>query len=327
MARNPFLGGAIMYDGFVMQEERKEQERCCVLEHEYISETARRHEKNTRLVIVLTLVTMVAEISAGLAFGSMALLADGWHMASHAGALGITAAAYAVARRQARNPRFTFGTGKVGTLGGYTSAVVLMVVALLMALESVNRLISPVNISFDMAILVACLGLIVNLASAYLLGHHGHGHEHGEEEHGHDLNIRAAYLHVIADALTSILAIAALLLGKYFGWVSLDPVMGLVGAAIIGKWAYGLIKESGKILLDHTGGIGMTEMVRSSVEGPGDCTIRDLHVWRMGTKDYAAIISLVSAAPRSPDDYKRRLAGVPDLAHVTVEVVRSGESA
>jgi cation diffusion facilitator family transporter len=295
---------------------------CCTLEYAEVSEAALRNERNTLWVILLTLVTMVVEITAGFVFGSMALLADGWHMAGHAGALGITAGAYALARRHARNPRFAFGTGKLGTLGGYSSAVVLLVVAVLMAWESVTRLIDPVEISFDWAIIVACIGLAVNLASAYLLGHHGHGHAHEDHDHEHDedLNVKAAYMHVLADALTSLTAIFALLTGKYFGWIWMDPIMGIVGSLVIGKWAYGLIKESGKILLDHTGGFGMRTAVRAAMEAPGDCEIDDLHVWRMGPGYFAAIVSLVAEDPKPPEEYKCRLRNLPDVAHVTVEV-------
>ena len=304
----------------------QEDKHCCILEYAEVSEAALRNERNTRWVILLTLATMVVEIGAGFAFGSMALLADGWHMAGHAGALGITAAAYALARRHAENPRFAFGTGKLGTLGGYSSAVVLMVVALLMAWESVTRLIDPVPISFNWAIIVACIGLTVNLASAYLLGHHGHSHahcDHGHEhEHEEDLNIKAAYMHVLADALTSIAAIFALLTGKYFGWVWMDPIMGLIGSAVIAKWAYGLIKDTGKILLDHTGGYGMRAGVRSAIEAPGDCEVVDLHVWRLGPGCFAAIVSVATDDPKPPEEYKERISGLPDVAHVTVEVNR-----
>lgn len=297
----------------------QDDSHCCVLEFAEIGEAALRNERNTLWVILLTLVTMVVEIVAGLIFGSMALLADGLHMTGHAGAFGITAATYALARRHADNPRFAFGTGKLGTLGGYTSAVVLMVVALLMAWESADRLVRPVEISYGAAIFVAVLGLVVNLASAYLLGHHGHGHEHGHD-HDHDLNLKAAYFHVLADALTSVAAIFALIAGRFLGWAWMDPAMGLVGALVIGRWAYGLIRESGEVLLDHTGGQGMRRAVRAAVEGPGDCEIKDLHVWRMGPGNFAAIISLFTAEPKSPDEYKKRVRDLPNLAHVTVEV-------
>lgn len=302
----------------------QDDKHCCtLLEYSEIGEAAIRNERNTRWVILLTLATMVVEIVAGFAFGSMALLADGWHMASHAGALGITAAAYALARRHAENPRFAFGTGKLGTLGGYTSAVVLMVVALLMALESVDRLMNPVEISFNSAILVACLGLAVNLASAYLLGHHGHEHGH-DHEHDKDLNIRAAYMHVLADALTSLTAIFALTTGKFFGWVWMDPLMGVAGSLVIGKWSYGLIKDTGEVLLDHTGGQGVRRAVRAAIEGPGDCEIKDLHVWRIGPGYFAAVVSLAAADPKTPEEYKKRTEGLRDLAHVTIEINEHG---
>ena len=206
-----------------------------------------KSERSTHRVIALTLIMMVVEIGAGLAFGSMALLADGWHMGTHAVALGITALAYYFARRHADNPRFTFGTGKVGELGGFASAVVLAVVAIIMAAESVQRLISPHAIRFNEAIAVAVAGLIVNVISAFMLqDRHAHDHEHGRG-HGRDHNIKAAYLHVLADALTSLLAIVALLAGKAFGWVWMDPLMGIVGAVIITRWAYGLLMDTGGI--------------------------------------------------------------------------------
>jgi len=208
-------------------------------------------ERNTMRVIILTIVMMGIEVTAGILYGSMALLADGWHMGTHATALGITAFAYFYARRHADDPRYSFGTGKVGVLGGFTSAVVLAVVAILMSVESLERLISPEAIRFNEAIVVAIIGLVVNLVSAFLLqgGHHDHGHN--EAHHHHDHNLRAAYFHVLADALTSVLAIVALFAGKIFGWNWMDPFMGIVGAIIISRWAYGLLQETSKVLLDR----------------------------------------------------------------------------
>ncbi|RPJ70129.1 MAG: cation transporter, partial [Desulfobacteraceae bacterium] len=218
--------------------------------HRFLPENA-HGERATYRVIALTLAMMVVEISAGVAFGSMALLADGWHMGTHAVALGITALAYHFARRHADNPRFSFGTGKVGELGGFASAVVLAVIALIMAVESVQRLLSPLPIRFNEAIAVAVIGLVVNLVSAFMLrDRHRHSHGAGPAHH-HDHNLKAAYLHVIADALTSLLAIVALATGKIFGWVWMDPLMGIAGAVIITRWSYGLMKDTGKVLLDR----------------------------------------------------------------------------
>jgi cation diffusion facilitator family transporter len=248
-------------------------------------------ERNTRRVILLTLSMMIIEIAAGYIFGSMALLADGWHMGTHAAALGITAFAYRYARKHAQNPNYSFGTGKVGVLGGFGSAVVLAVIALLMGVESVQRLFAPVNIRFNEAIAVAIIGLAVNLISAYLLRgrhHYDHGAGHG---HHHDHNLRAAYLHVLADALTSVLAIFALLTGKAFGWIWMDPIMGIVGALIISRWSYGLLVDTSKVLLD-----------------------RDVNA------EASAIVSVVTHYPKPPDHYKQLLAGYDEMAHVTVEV-------
>jgi cation diffusion facilitator family transporter len=242
-------------------------------------------ERNTRRVILLTLVMMIIEITAGYIFGSMALLADGWHMGTHAAALGITAFAYYYARKHSENPSYSFGTGKVGVLGGFGSAVVLAVVALLMGVESVQRLVSPVNIRFNEAIAVAVVGLAVNLISAYLLrGRHHHSHQHGS---GHDHNLRAAYLHVLADALTSLLAIVALITGKAFGWVWMDPIMGIVGALIISRWSYGLLIDTGKVLLDRDVNAEAVEEIRSIVESDSDNRVADLHVWRVGSHHLA----------------------------------------
>jgi cation diffusion facilitator family transporter len=294
-------------------------------EHQFHLEGQEEAERRTYYVIGLTLTMMVVEITAGTIFGSMALLADGWHMGTHAAALGITAFAYAYARRNADNPVFTFGTGKVGVLGGYTSAVVLGVIALMMLWESVRRLLSPVPIRFNEAILVACLGLVVNLLSAYLLmgSRHGHG-EKDEHDHDHnhhqDHNIRAAYLHVIADALTSVLAIIALTTGRFFGWVWMDPIMGIVGAFIIARWSYGLLRDTSKVLLDGEARAGITASIRKTLESEGDNRVSDLHVWRVGAHDFAAIITLLTHDPRPPDHYKSLLSKYQELSHVTVEV-------
>ncbi|MBR9980923.1 MAG: CDF family Co(II)/Ni(II) efflux transporter DmeF [Desulfatitalea sp.] len=298
------------------------------------------NERRVLLVVGLTLLTMVVEIAAGMAYGSMALLADGWHMGTHAAALGITAAAYYFARKHARNRRFTFGTGKISVLGGFTSAVVLAVVALLIAVESVRRLFHPQPIHFNEALVVAVIGLIVNLVSALLLSHphhkdrtdhQNHSHEdasggardkaHHHHGHGHqDHNLRSAYLHVLADALTSVLAICGLTAGKYWDWVWLDAAIGIVGSVIIAKWALGLLRATGKILLDHDTDPQTAERIRGLIEADADNRIVDLHLWQVGANQLAAIVSLVTHNARPPDYYKALLSAVDDLAHITVEV-------
>jgi cation diffusion facilitator family transporter len=300
-------------------------------------------------VVGITLAMMVAEIAGGLAFGSMALLADGWHMGTHAAALGVAAFAYAYARKHARDPRYTFGTGKVGALGGFASAVGLAVVALLVFGESAARLARPVGIHFDQAIAVAVIGLLVNLGCALLLREHDHGHDHGDEhagahdhahgDHAHaadhagahpthrDHNLRAAYLHVVADALTSVLAIAALLAGKVLGWTFMDPVMGIVGSVVISRWSIGLLRDTGAVLLDAEVAAARTAAMRRSLEAEGDDRVADLHVWRVGPRHLAAIVSVVTSTPRSPAHYRARLRGFEDLVHLTVEVHRCGDGA
>ena len=279
-------------------------------------------ERNTRKVILLTLSMMVIEISAGYIFGSMALLADGWHMGTHAAALGITAFAYYFARKHAENPDYSFGTGKVGVLGGFGSAVVLAVIALLMGVESVQRLFSPVTIRFNEAIAVAFVGLAVNLISAWLLrGQHHHSHDQGTgHDHHHDHNLRAAYLHVLADALTSVLAIVALITGKAFGWVWMDPIMGIVGALIISRWSYGLLVDTSKVLLDRDVNVEAIKEIQSIVESDSDNRVTDLHVWRVGASHLSAIISIVTHYPKPPEHYKKLLDGQYKMAHLTVEV-------
>jgi cation diffusion facilitator family transporter len=286
-------------------------------------------ERSTRRVIVLTLTMMVVEIAAGTAFGSMALLADGWHMGTHAVALGITALAYYFARRHADNPRFTFGTGKVGELGGFASAVVLAVVAILMAAESVQRLIAPHPIRFNEAIAVAVAGLVVNVASAFMLqDRHSHDHESGNGKgRHHDHNLKAAYLHVLADALTSLLAIVALSAGKAFGWVWMDPCMGIVGAVIITKWAYGLLLDTGRVLLDRDVDPGFVSKIVQRIEAESDSRVSDIHVWRVGAGSLSVIVSLVTHHPQPPEHYKQLIVDLREVAHVTVEVNRcEGES-
>jgi cation diffusion facilitator family transporter len=283
---------------------------------------SRRNELKTWLVIGITLAMMIAEIAGGYLFNSMALLADGWHMGTHAAALGIAAFAYWYARRNAQNRRYTFGVGKVGVLGGYTSAVGLAIVAFLMTIESIERLLSPKIISFNEAIIVATIGLGVNVVCAIILQdnhhHHDHGHSHGH--HHHDHNLRSAYFHVIADALTSVLAIIALLCGKIFGWIRLDAIMGIVGAAVILRWAYLLLRDTSKILLDETVGGETADMIRSILEADADTKVADLHLWRVGSSHISAIISLVTSRPQPPEYYKELLVPHIKLAHVTVEV-------
>jgi cation diffusion facilitator family transporter len=287
-------------------------------------------ERATRRVIALTLSMMGIEIAAGIAFGSMALLADGWHMGTHAAALGITALAYRYARRHADNPRFSFGTGKVGELGGFASAVVLAVVAVIMAAESIERLTAPRAIRFDEAIAVAVAGLAVNVASAFMLRGepHGHGHDHGHgDHHHHDHNLKAAYLHVLADALTSLLAIAALSAGKAFGWVWMDPLIGIAGAAIITRWSYGLLRDTGRILLDRDVDPDFVAEIVAAIEAADDNRVADIHVWRLGGRSLAVILSVVTHAPKPPQHYKKLLEGFGDIVHATVEVIGcAGES-
>jgi cation diffusion facilitator family transporter len=316
-------------------------------DHVFLGDSHERNERRTWLVIALTTTMMVAEIVAGTLFGSMALVADGWHMATHAAAMLIAALAYLYARRNARNPRFTFGTGKMGDLAGFASAIVLALIALLIGWESVLRFTAPVPIDFTQAIWVAAIGLAVNLASAWLLRddhdhhhghahhhhhHHGHGHDHHGRHHPHehpdhhhgrtarDHNLQAAYLHVLADALTSVLAIVALLAGSIYGWIWLDPAMGIVGALIIARWSWGLIRDAGGVLLDYIPpDEDLPKAIREAVETEG-ARITDLHVWQLGPGHHGAIVSLVAAEPKTPSHYREKLAHIRHLSHVTIEV-------
>ena len=292
--------------------------------HDHNFQAASQHgERNTRRVIILTLATMVLEIITGFISGSMALLADGWHMGTHAVALGITLLAYRFARRHADNPLYSFGTGKVGVLGGFTSAVVLAIIALLMAVESVERLFTPVAIRFNEAIIVAFIGLIVNLVSAFLLRHKPlHDHSHGHTIHHHDHNLKSAYFHVLADALTSVLAIVALLTGKAFGWIWMDPIMGVVGAVIIARWAYGLLRDTSKILLDRDVALDTVSRIYERIEGRSGGKVTDIHIWRIGSGQLAGIISILTTDPQPPDFYKNLLEDFEELVHLTVEVNR-----
>jgi cation diffusion facilitator family transporter len=296
-------------------------------EHVFLGAAHDRNERRTWLVVGLTAAMMVVEIAGGAIFGSMALLADGWHMSTHAGALAIAAFAYRFARRHARDPRFAFGTGKMGDLAGFASAVVLALVALAIGYESAVRLFQPVPIHYAEATAIAVLGLAVNLASAWLLGAgHDHDHDHGHHDHrdhahDHDHNLRAAFWHVMADALTSVLAIAGLLAAWSYGWNWADPVTGVVGALVIAHWAWRLIRDSGAVLLDAASDPPLAAAIRSRLE-QGHDRIADLHVWRVGPGHHAAIVALVSDAPLPVEQYKARLADLARLSHVTVEIHR-----
>jgi len=295
-------------------------------DHVFLGEHHDRNARRTYMVILLTFVMMVGEIAAGLMFGSMALLADGFHMSTHAGALAIAAAAYAYARRHAHDERFAFGTGKFGELAGYTSAIVLAVIAVMIGYESTTRLIAPVPIRFTEAIAVAVLGLGVNLVSAWLLSgggdHDHHHHEHHDHHHHHahvDHNLRSAYLHVLADAMTSVLAILGLLAGMFYGWIWMDAVVGIIGAAVIASWSWSLLRSSGAVLLDARADDALAAEVRRRLERDGD-RVADLHLWRLGPGHMGLIVSIVSALPQQPESYKALLAGLPRLSHITVEV-------
>lgn len=303
-------------------------------EHVFLGNQHAQNERRTWAVIGLTTTMMVAEIVAGSAYGSMALVADGWHMATHAAALLIAALAYVFSRRHARNRRFTFGTGKLGDLAGFASAIVLALIALLIGWESLLRFSAPVAINFNQAIVVAIIGLTVNLVCAWLLrddhrhGHH-HDHRHADHDHHHavdrpqDNNLRAAYLHVLADALTSVLAIFALVAGSVFGWLWLDPAIGILGSLVIARWSWGLMKDAGAVLVDYLPEQEeLPEQIRSAIERSGD-EIYDLHVWQLGPGHHGAIVSLRSPSPRSPSEYRGLLSHLPELSHVTFEVERA----
>ena len=314
--------------------------------HEFLGTHHDRNARRTWMVVVITFVMMVIEIIAGAIYGSMALLADGVHMATHAGALAVAALAYRYARRHQHDTRFAFGTGKVGDLTGFASALVLAVVAVLIAFESVERLLSPVTVAFNEAILVAAVGLVVNLVSAALLMHphdegdgnedepgherdhehhtdhddHDAGHDHPTEAHHHaDHNLLAAYVHVLADAVTSVLAIAALLAGRYLGWVWLDAAMGLVGAAVILRWSSVLMRQTARVLLDSADP-ALLQRVKERLEREGAC-VSDLHIWRLGPGHSAVVATVVCPAGNKPEYFKKKLRELPTLSHVTVEVL------
>ena len=326
-------------------------------DHVFLGAQHERNERRTWFVVALTIVMMVGEITAGSMFGSMALLADGWHMGTHAAALGIAGLAYLFARRYARNPSFSFGTGKFGELAAFSSAIILLIIAIQIAYESVLRLVDPVPIAYGEAIAVAFLGLLVNLTSAWLLRdshdhhhvhghgdlgeldglghvddddhdddheaehHHGHddAHGHGDHHPHHDNNLRAAYIHVLADAATSVLAIAALVIGLYTGWTWADPIVGIVGSLVIASWALGLIRDAGSVLLDACADQKLEGIIRSRLEASGD-RVTDLHLWQVGPGHRAVVVSLVSNTPLAPGTYKQRLRDIRSLSHVTVEV-------
>src|ERR1700733_13124167 len=309
--------------------------------HVFLGRDHERAERRTWAVIILCTVMMIAEIVGGALFGSLALIADGLHMSTHAGALLLAALAYTFARKYAEDSSFTFGTGKFGDLAGYSSAIVLAMIALLIGYEAVSRFLDPVPISFNEAIPIAALGLLVNIASAWLLAgghHHEHGHSHGhshdhdhhDDDHDHDHaddmhhrdnNMRAAVVHVMADAAVSVLVIAGLLLARTFGWLWMDPLAGLIGALVIASWSVALIRDTGAILLDRTPDPGMAEKVRRAIESEGD-RVTDLHLWRLGPGHLGAIVSVATSGPREVADYRQKLAHFHDLSHVTVEVQR-----
>lgn len=304
-------------------------------QHEHVFDTSSHAaERSTRLVMWITLVTMAVEVAAGWWFNSMALLADGWHMSSHALAIGLSASAYAAARRYARDSRFAFGTWKIEVLGGFASAIFLLGVAALMVFGSVERILSPQPIRYQEAIVVAVLGLLVNVACALILGRvHGHDHNmrndlghNGAHAHHHDLNLRSAYLHVIADAATSVLAIVALVGGWLYGWSWLDPAMGIVGAVLVAVWAKGLVRDTSKVLLDREMDHPVVGDIREVVEtGPdaGETRITDLHVWRVGKRSYACAIAVVTHNPAlTPDVVRQQLAVHEEIVHSTIEIHR-----
>ena len=309
--------------------------------HVFLGEAHERNERKTWAVIAICAAMMAAEIVGGLWFGSVALIADGLHMSTHAGALLIAALAYTLSRHYAQDARLAFGTGKLGDLAAFTSAIALAMIALLIGYESIERLIAPVPIAFDEAIVIAGAGLGVNLLSAFLLrgehDHHHHGHAHGHQ-HGHahdhdhdhahgaaaihaDYNLRAAFVHVMADAAVSVLVIIGLVLGRQFGWLFMDPLMGLMATVVTLSWSWTLVRSSGAILIDLCPDAALARKIAVRIEQRGD-RVTDLHLWRLGPGHLAAIVSVVSEDPRAPSQYKKRLAGLPGLSHVTIEVER-----
>lgn len=288
-------------------------------------------EKRTWMVVMITFVTMIAEILFGWISNSMALLADGWHMGTHAFALGVSLTAYIAARKYAKDDAFTFGTWKIEILGAYTSAVVLGIVGVIMIFSSVERMIYPLNIYYNQALFVAISGLLVNLTCAAILHNGGHAHKHSHRHHekdeylhhqhdDEDLNLKSAYLHVVADAMTSVLAVLALLSAKYFNFIWLDPFMGIVGAGLIIHWSYLLLKDTGGILLEREADNFIQKEIRHEIESDGDSKISDLHIWKVAQNKYACIVSVVVEARCSIEEYKERLKKIRQLAHVTIEI-------
>lgn len=286
-------------------------------DHVFDQNLKRSGESRTLVVVIVTAIMMVVEIMFGIMSGSMALLADGLHMASHACALGINLFAYSYARRHATDERFNFGTGKVNALGGFTGAILLAAFAVIMTWESAARIISPVGILYNQAIIVAVLGLLVNGASVFILqaGHH----DHDDDGHHHDHNLRSAYLHVLADALTSLLAIFALFAAKYLGWIWMDPLMGIVGAILVFRWSLGLLRVTSHVLLDQQGPANIRKRIKESVESDGDSRVTDLHLWAIGPNAYSVIVSIVAHHPKPAQEYKESIPTNLGLVHVTVE--------
>ncbi|HLJ64605.1 MAG TPA: CDF family Co(II)/Ni(II) efflux transporter DmeF [Stellaceae bacterium] len=285
--------------------------------HVFLGTEHEANERKTWAVIALCLTAMVVEIGGGTLFGSLALVADGWHMSTHAAAMLIAALAYRFARARASDGRFSFGTGKIGDLAGFTSAIILAMIALVIGFDAVTRLLAPVSIDFNQAIPIAFLGLLVNILSAWLLrGHHDHDHDIH-----HDHTMRATFVHVAADAAVSLLAILGLLLGKFWGLLFMDPVMGILGALVIANWSFGLIRDTGGILLDMMPDPRLAESIRRAVEAEGDRVV-DLHLWRLGPGHLGAILSVATSQPRDCDFYRTRLSHFPHLSHVTVEIER-----
>jgi len=308
------------------------QEQIELWQHQHIFNVDKKTiERRTLIVVIITFVTMIAEILFGWITNSMALLADGWHMGTHAFALGISLIAYVMARKYAKDETFTFGTWKIEILGAYTSAIVLGIVGVIMIFSSIERIINPLNIHYNQALFVAVLGLLVNILCAVILNSGGHAHEHDHHNHAdvehsrhqhdhEDLNLKSAYLHVVADALTSVLAIAALLRAKYFEFVWLDPFIGIVGAGLILRWSFLLLKDTGGILLEREIDNPIVDEIRKEIESDGDSKISDLHIWKVAQNKYACMVSLVTARNYSIEEYKERLNKVHELAHVTIEI-------
>ena len=306
------------------------QDQIELWQHQHSFSIDKQHiEKKTFIVVIITFTMMIAEILFGWISNSMALLADGWHMGTHAFALGISLLAYIIARKQAGNGRFAFGTWKIEILGAYTSALVLGVVSVIMVYASINRFMKPLQIHYDEALFVAIIGLGVNVVCALILNvsshshthHHSHHDSHSHDHQSHeDLNLKSAYLHVVADALTSVFAICALIGAKYFAFIWLDPFMGIVGAILIGRWSFLLLRDSASILLDHEKESPLSNEIKEHIESDGDTRISDLHLWKVADGKYACIISVVTSSRNSIEEYKKRLHDIHELAHVTIEV-------